>query len=362
MGRVPIAEPQIGREERERVAAVLESGMLADGPAVRAFEREFAAFCDAAHGVATSNGTTALHAALRALDVGEGSRVLTTPFSFVATANAARLVGARVGFVDIDPETYTIDPEALEACLRAGEEVTAVVAVHLYGLPAEMPRLLELAERYDFALVEDAAQAHGATVDGDPVGALGDVGCFSFYPTKNMTTGEGGMITTDRDDVAERAAAFVDHGRTSGYEHATVGHNFRMTSIAAAIGRVQLERLPGYTEARRRNAAVLTEALAGGPLDTPTVPAGRGHVFHQYTVRCDDRDALARFLDDRDIDARVYYPIPIHHQRPYRHVAASVPHADRAAETVLSLPVHPGVSTDTATRIAATVRAFVDAG
>ncbi|RDZ62096.1 aminotransferase DegT [Haloferax sp. Atlit-12N] len=359
---ISIAAPQLGAAERDRIAAVLESGMIADGPEVRGFEREFADYCGADHGVATSNGTTALHAALHALGVGPGDRVLTTPFTFIATANAVAFTGAEVGFVDIDPRTYNIDPDALEARLRAGEQVDAVIAVHLYGLPADMTRLTELADEYDFLLVEDAAQAHGAEVEGRRVGSFGDAACFSFYPTKNMTTSEGGMITTNHADVAERAARFVDHGRVSGYEHAEVGHNFRMTSIAAAIGRVQLERLPEFTRARQANAAALTEYLEGSPVTTPHTPSDRTHVFHQYTVACDgvERDALKSYLDAKGIATGVYYPKPVHKQPAYEHLAVSAPVAEEAAARVLSLPVHPGLSEADVERVGTAVANYAE--
>lgn len=358
---ISIADPVLGMAERERVLDVLDSGMLADGPVVREFEAEFADFVNADYAVATSNGTTALHAALEGLGIGPGDRVVTTPFTFIATANAATFTGADVGFVDIDPVTYNLDPDALEAHLRDGGQVDAVIAVHLYGLPADMPRLRELADEYDFLLVEDAAQAHGATVGREPVGALGDVGCFSFYPTKNMTTSEGGMITTNRSDVAERAARFVDHGRREGYVHDVVGHNFRMTSIQAAIGLAQLGRIDAFTAARQRNAARLTARLDDVPgIETPVTPSGRTHVFHQYTVRATDRDGLHDHLAADGIASKVYYPLPLHRQPVYEHLAAKMPEADAAAASVLSLPVHPALSEADVDRIALAVEGYVE--
>jgi dTDP-4-amino-4,6-dideoxygalactose transaminase len=356
---IPIADPSIGHAERERVEAVLRDGQLADGPVVRRFETEFADFCDTEFGVATSNGTTALHAALHALGIGEGDRVVTTPFTYIATANAASVCGATVEFVDIDPATYNIDPDALATRLREGPPVDAVVAVHLYGLPADVGRLQSLADEHGFVLVEDAAQAHGATVGGDRVGSFGDAGCFSFYPTKNMTTGEGGMITTDDPTVAERAARFVDHGRGAD-EHVEIGHNFRMTSIAAALGRVQLDRLPGFTAARRANARRLSRALGDTPIEPPTVPDGRRHVYHQYTIRTDERDALRARLADRGVDTSVYYPAPVHEQAAYAHVDATAPHAERAATEVVSLPVHPGLTDADLDRICDALRESVE--
>ena len=343
--RVPIAEPAIGEEERERVREVLDSGMIADGEEVRAFEREFATTCHVDHGVATSNGTTALHTALRACGIGEGDTVVTTPFSFVATANAVRFCGAEPVFADVDPDTYNLDPTAVrEAIEIRGGDVDAILPVHLYGLPAPMDDLLAIAEEYDAVVVEDAAQAHGARYHEEPVGSLGDAAAFSFYPTKNMTTGEGGMVVTDDEAVADRAARFVNHGRDEQYEHVELGHNFRMTNIAAAIGRVQLKRLSRFVQARRDNAAALTAALAEAPVDPPSVPDGLDHAFHQYTVRASDRARLVAHLDDNGVDTGVYYPTPIHEQPAYGGVDERYPVAERAADEVLSLPVHPGLT------------------
>ncbi|MFP9191293.1 DegT/DnrJ/EryC1/StrS family aminotransferase [Natrialbaceae archaeon A-CW1-1] len=342
---IPIANPELSAEAKTRVQEVLDSGMLADGPEVRTFEEKFAEYCDTAHGVATSNGTTALHAAFEALDIGEGDTVLTTPFSFIATANTVRLAGAEPVFADIDPETYNLDPDSAREVAIA-EDVDAIMPVHLYGLPADMKPLCELADELEIPLIEDAAQAHGAVYDGQRVGSFGDVACFSFYPTKNMTTGEGGIVVTDREDVAERLRRYVNHGRTDTYEHATVGHNYRLTSMAAVIGQVQLERLPTFIEKRRDNARRLTEGLAETSVTVPHEPEGSTHVYHQYTVRSEDRDALLAALDEGGVGAGVYYPKCIHNQPAYDGVEADAPHAERAASEVLSLPVHPNVAGD----------------
>jgi len=361
---IPIADPAVGEAEQDAVRSVLHDGQLADGPVVREFEDAFAGYCGTDHGVAAANGTAALHAALVALGVGPGDRVVTTPFSFVATANAIRLAGGEPVFADADPETYNLDPDAVESALQREDDVAAVLAVHLYGRPAPMDRLSELADEHDVALVEDAAQAHGAALGGRRAGSLGDVACFSFYPTKNMTTGEGGMITTDREAVAEAAARFVNHGRGaapdggSGYEHVDLGHNLRMTSIAAAIGLVQLERLPRFVRARRRNAGRLTEALADVPVGTPADPPDGRHAYHQYTIKHDDRDGLAAHLEDAGVSTGVYYPKPIHEQPAYAGVEASAPVAERLAERVLSLPVHPGLTERDVARVAEAVAAY----
>ncbi|SEV82515.1 DegT/DnrJ/EryC1/StrS family aminotransferase [Natrinema salifodinae] len=348
---VSIADPELSDDAVRRVQAVLEDGRLADGPEVRAFEEEFAAYCGTDDAVATSNGTTALHAALEAIGLEEGDAVITSPFSFVASANAIRLAGGKPVFADVDPETYTLDPADVERVLAEREDIVGIVPVHLYGLAADMPALCEIADEHDLFVVEDACQAHGATVDGTRVGGFGDAACFSFYPTKNMTTGEGGMIVTDRDDVAERAASYVNHGRdvsgTGGYDHVDLGHNFRMTSIAAAIGRVQLEQLSAFNRARRQTADFYDDRLADLPLETPTEPTGYRHVYHQYTVRTEDRDALEATLAERDVGTGVYYDTPIHHQPAYETIstaAARLPAAERAADEVLSLPVHPNLS------------------
>ena len=351
MTGIPIADPDLSEAARDRVQSVLESGQLAAGPEVRTFEEEFAAYCGVDHAVATSNGTTALHTALEALGLEEGEAVLTTPFSFVASANAIRLAGGRPVFADVDPETYALDPDSISEILSRRDDVVGLLPVHLYGLPAPMEELLEIAEAHDLFVLEDACQAHGAEIGGERVGSFGDAACFSFYPTKNATSGEGGMITTDREDVARNARQYVNHGRDptgkGGYEHVSLGHNHRMTSLAAAIGLSQLERLPAFNRARRKNAAHYDEAFEDLPLETPTVPRGYRHVYHQYTVRTEDRGALRESLEDRGVGTAVYYPTPIHRQPAYETVstaAADLPRAERAAEEVLSVPVHPNLT------------------
>lgn len=343
-----MAEPEIGPAERERVLSVLESGHLAAGSQVEKFESEFADYCGTDHAVATMNGTGALHAALEALELRPDAGVITSPFSFVATANAIRLAGCHPRFGDIHPETLNLDPDAVEAELECDDgTIDAILVVHLFGLPADMVRFRELAEEYDVALIEDAAQAHGATVEGSPVGSIGDVGCFSFYPTKNMTTGEGGMVTTNREDIANAVRQFIDHGRGSNqYAHTAIGHNFRMTDIAAGIGRAQLEKLPRLTESRRKNARYLTSQLSDLPVITPPDLPGRRHVFHQYTIRSSQRDAYQSTLDQLGVESTIYYPTPIPDLEAYRNYSAGVPNAREAASTVLSVPIHPNVTTE----------------
>ncbi|WP_440991919.1 DegT/DnrJ/EryC1/StrS family aminotransferase [Haloarchaeobius baliensis] len=354
---IDLVDPVVGDRERDRIASVLSDGQLADGSTVRSFEDAFADYCGTDHAVATSNGTTALHAALVACGVCSGDTVVTSPFTFVATANAIRHVGAEPLFVDVDPTTYTIDVDAVAEVARR-RDVDAVVPVHLFGLPADMPRLRELATEHDLTLVEDACQAHGATVDEEPVGSHGDAGCFSFYPSKNMTTGEGGMVTTDDDEVAARIRRFVDHGRDGTGRFVETGHNFRMTSIAAAIGLEQLRRLPEFNRRRRAHAATLTERLTGLPIRTPRTPADRLHVFNQYTVLTEQREALADHLERRGIDSGVYYPTPVHREPAFESVEADCRVAERLAQEVLSLPVHPGLDDREARAVAEAVRGF----
>jgi len=355
---IPIAAPDVGEVEMDAVRDVIESGQLADGPEVRRFEDAFADICGTEYAVATTNGTTALHATFEALGVGEGDAVITTPFSFVASANAVRLAGAEPVFADVEPETLTIDPRSVAGILAERDDVVAVLPVHLYGMPAEMDRLQALADAHDVALVEDAAQAHGARYQGEVVGSIGDAGCFSFYPTKNATSAEGGMVTTDDPDLAERVRRFCDHGRVTGYEHAEVGHNFRLTSVCAAIGRAQLDRLPSFNLARRGNAAYLNDRLADTAVETPTERPGVRPVYHQYTIRTDDREALASHLEARGVDSAVYYPTPIHQQPAYEGCDADAPVAERAADRVLSLPIHPGLSVAEIREIARAVETF----
>lgn len=339
---IPIARPLITDEEKQAVVEALESGQLAQGRRVQAFEEAFAAYCGARHAIATSSGTTALHTALLAHGIGPGDEVITTPFSFVATANAILFVGARPVFVDIEPETFNIDPQRIEAAITP--RTKALLPVHLYGHPADIPALQELAQRHGLAIIEDAAQAHGAAYNGQQVGTWG-TGCFSFYPTKNMTTAEGGIITTNDDAVAERARMIRSHGQRSRYEHHMLGYNFRMTDIHAAIGLVQMQHLEKWNAQRIENARYLSEHLEG--VVTPTVRPDYRHVFHQYTVRVrPDRDAFAGWLRERGIGTGIHYPRPIHRQPFYQELGydGNLPVSEAASQEVLSLPVHPGLS------------------
>jgi perosamine synthetase len=349
---IPSARPFVGEEEIEAVVGVLRSGMVVQGPEVAAFEEEFSKVAGTGHCVAVNSGTSALQLALMALGVGPGDEVIVPSFSFAASANAVRLVGAEPVFADIEAGSFCVDPDAVAALV--GPRTVAVMPVHLYGHPADMARLVSLAERHGLALVEDACQAHGAAVEGRPVGSFGSVGAFSFYPTKNMHSLEGGMVATDDAQLARMVRLLRNQGMERRYANEVVGANMRMTDVAAAVGRVQLGRLEGWIEERRANAVFLDEALEG--VVVPPVAAGVRHVYHQYTVRvAGDRDGLQEYLRAAGVGSAVYYPTPIHRLAPYVDVRADLPETDRAAAEVLSLPVYPSLSEDELGRVAGAV-------
>ncbi|MGK2948763.1 MAG: DegT/DnrJ/EryC1/StrS family aminotransferase [Acidimicrobiales bacterium] len=327
----------IGDDERTAVDRVLRSGGLAQGPEVAAFESEFAALVEGRRCVALSSGTAALHLALLALGIGPGDEVIVPSFTFAATANVVVLVGAVPVFADIRADTFCIDPD--HAASLVTQRTAAIIPVHLYGHPAAMPALRAMAATHGLALVEDAAQAHAASLDGTPTGAWGDAAAFSFYPTKNMTTGEGGMAVFTSEEAARQARLLRNQGMERQYENEIAGYNLRMTDIAAAMGRVQLRRLPDLTVARRGNAHRLSEGLADTVV-VPTEAPGAVHVYHQYTVRSDDRDRLAGRLEAAEVQARVYYPTPVH-RLPAYDLELDLPETERACAEVLSLPVGP---------------------
>ncbi|AAL80891.1 DegT/DnrJ/EryC1/StrS family aminotransferase [Pyrococcus furiosus DSM 3638] len=348
---IPIAKPLIGEEEINAVIEVLKSGMLAHGKEVEAFEREFASYIGVKHGIAVVNGTAALDIALKALKIKPGDEIITTPFTFIASANAILFQGAKPVFADIDPKTYNLDPD--EVLEKINEKTKAIIVVHLYGQPADMKAFKEIAEDYKLYLIEDCAQAHGAEFEGQKVGTFGDIAAFSFYPTKNMTTGEGGMVLTNDDELARRARLIRNHGQTEKYLHEELGYNLRMTNIAAALGRVQLRKLDKWNEIRIENAELLTKGIKRiKGLTPPYVDKRVKHVFHQYVIRVEDdfpltRDELREKLMEKGIGTAVHYPMPVHHQPLYQRLGYSkdcCPNAIEASKRVLSLPVHPAVS------------------
>jgi dTDP-4-amino-4,6-dideoxygalactose transaminase len=341
---IPVAKPLIADEEVEEVIKVLRSGFIAQGPQVADFEEKFANYVGTKHAVAVSSGTTALHLSLLAAGVTSGDEVITTPFSFAATGNCALYVGARPVFSDIEPKTFNLNPEKIEDAIT--EKTKAILPVHLYGQPAEMDRINEIALENELVVIEDAAQAHGAMYNNKMAGSLGDMACFSFYPTKNMTTSEGGMITTDNSEMADLARILRAHGEKERYEHVVLGYNFRMTDIAAAIGRVQLKRLPELNQKRIENAQYLSEHVKNiYGISAPYVSPKVLHVYHQYTLRVADgrRDLLMEKLNRNGIGTGIHYPKPIYAQKLYRDLGYKnhCLEAERASSEVLSLPVHP---------------------
>jgi perosamine synthetase len=359
---IPPARPVVAEEDIEAAVRVLRSGMVVKGPEVKGFEDEFAAVVDGRHCVAVNSGTSALQLSLLALGIGPGDEVIVPSFSFAATANAVRLAGAEPRFADIEPDTFNIDPDAVAALI--GPQTVAIMPVHLYGLPARMDAILALAEKHGLAVVEDAAQAHGAAIDGRAVGSFGAVGCFSFYPTKNMHSLEGGMISTGDAEVARTLRLLRNQGMEQRYANEIVGANMRLTDVAAAVGRRQLTELETWTEKRRANAARYDAELKG--VGTPDVPTGYRHVYHQYTIRVEsDRDAVQQGLKDRGIGSAVYYPTPISRLKPYLGADGSpnrdsdLPETERAALQVLSIPVFPSLTDEEVDRVIAGVNDVV---
>lgn len=352
---IPIARPRMGEEEKELVWSALESGALAQGPRVHELEERFAAYVGVPHAVATSSGTTALHLALLAHGIGEGDEVITVPFTFIASAASILYTGARPAFVDVDESTFNMDPSLIEAAITP--RTKAIMPVSLYGNPAELTAIAAIAERHGLALVEDAAQAHGAAIDGRRSGSWG-IGAFSFYPTKNMTTGEGGMLTTADAGLADRARLLREHGMKVRYHHDTLGYNFRMTDIHASIGLAQLTKLDGYNARRREIADRYGRELRG--VITPTARPGVTHVYHQYTLRVNRRDEFVEQLRERGVGSGIYYPIPVHRQKPFIELGygdQAFPVTDRLTEQVVSIPVHPSLTDDEVTQVVAAVNA-----
>jgi len=341
---IRINAPSLGGEEKAAVLRVLDRGFLSQGPETADLEAEFAALVGSRHAIATSSGTAALHLALLAHGIGPGDEVITTSFTMVATVNSVLYVGARPVFADVDETTFNLDPGTIEPLITS--RTRAILPVHLYGGPCDMDAIMAIAHAHGLLVIEDAAQAIGASVHGKMVGSFG-TGAFSLYATKNVTSGEGGMVTTDDDEIVDRVRLLRSHGARRRYEHERLGYNYRLSELHAAIGRVQLRRQSALTQARARNAARLTAGLRR--LSPPTVPPGCEHVWHQYTVQVPPeigRDALAAKLAHAGIETGVYYRTPAH-RIPYVSEAAgeySLPVTDAVAERVLSLPVHPGLS------------------
>lgn len=356
---VPAAAPLIGPEERAAVNRVLESGVIAQGPEVALFESEFAAaLLDKRQCVAASSGTAGAHMGVLASGTAAGDEVVVPSFTFAATANVVAITGATPVFADISPDSFCLDPAAIEAAITP--RTRAVMPVHLYGHPADMAAIQAIADRHRLEVWEDAAQAHGAAISGRPVGTFGRWAMFSLYPTKNMTSGEGGMVACDA-DIARMIRLLRNQGMEQRYRNEVIGLNYRMTDIHAAIGRVQLKRLPGWTARRQQIARWYDDALEG--VTVPPVADGVTHVYHQYTIRVpQDRDGFAAaLLEEYGVGSGVYYPTPVH-QLPSYGLDLDLPETARAAREVLSLPVHPGLSDDDVQRVIQAVNAVAKAG
>jgi len=356
--KIPIAKPLMADEEKKAVLEVLSSGHLIQGEKVEKFEKDFAKYIGVKHCIAVNSGTAALHLAALAAGLKPGDEAITTPFSFAASANCVLYCGAKPVFSDIDPRTFNMNPEKIKDVITS--KTKCIIPVHLYGQPAEMDQIKDIADARGFFVIEDAAQAHGAEYKKKKAGSIGNIGCFSFYPTKNMTTGEGGAVTTNDEEFAEKIRLLRNHGQKVQYYHSTLGFNFRMTDITAAIGIEQLKKLEKFNERRIENAKILTERLSGTKeIVTPFVSPTVRHVFHQYTIRVNVdggsdknrvlRDKLQQKLSERGVQTKVYYPIPIHKQELYLKLGYNnkfniFPEAEAASDEVLSLPVHPSLS------------------
>ena len=346
---ISIAKPVIGDDEIRAVTEGMRSGVIAQGRKTQEFEEAFADFIGTKYAVAVNSGTAALHVVLLAHGIGEGDEVITSPFTFIASANSILFTGARPVFADIEEDTFNIDPDSVLEKMTS--RTKALMPVHLYGQPCDMKKIMAIAQEKKIAIIEDACQAHGAEYSGRKIGSFG-TGCFSFYPTKNMTTGEGGIITTNDEDVAQKAGIIRNHGSKERYFHKVLGYNYRMTDIAAAIGLCQLGKLQEFNRRRIENAKFLTDGLSGiRGLILPCIKPGVKHVFHQYTVRVTQefglsRDELKEKLRHKDIMTEIYYPLPVHKQPLYQGLGYEdrLPYSEKAAEEVLSLPVHPSLT------------------
>ena len=342
---IPISKPIIGEAETKAVLEVLESGMLVQGTRAAALEEKFKFLCQTRHAIATSSGTTALHIALMAHGIGKDDEVITTPFTFMASVNSILYVGARPVFVDIDAETFNIDTKLIKKAIT--HKTKAILPVHLYGNPCNMDDLQELAKKHHLVIIEDACQAVGAKFNEQPIGSFG-TGCFSLYATKNIMSGEGGMITSNDEEVAHLCKMLRNHGMERRYYHDMLGYNFRISDLHAAIGLAQFDRLSEWTQIRKKNAAYLNSLITS--VVTPREQVGHEHVWHQYTIRVDkgrDRDAAVKSLNDAGVGTGVFYPFPA-----YRHKymvemgygALNLPITEQTCKEVISLPVHPSLT------------------
>jgi len=338
----------INSEIFKAIHEVIESGVYVLGENVKKFEEEFSSYCGVKYGVGVNSGTDALMLALKAIGINEGDEVITAPNSFIATGSTVALCGAKPIFADIDPETYNLDPNNVEKILkRNSAKVRAIIPVHLYGHPVDMDPILELAKEYGLYVIEDAAQAHGATYKGRKTGSLGDIGCFSFYPTKNLgACGDGGMLVMNDEELAKKARLLRDYGRDTGYTHTILGYNSRLDEVQAAILRVKLKYLDDWVEKRRTNAKIYRELLDIPDLVLPVEKDYAKHAYWVYVIRAKQREKLQDTLAKKGVETAVTYPVPIHLQKAFSYLGISdgtFPVAEKISNEILSLPVHPGL-------------------
>jgi len=346
----------IKEEIKQALKDILDSGQFILGPNVRAFEQEIASYCHVNHAVGLASGTDALYLCLRALDIQQGDEVITTPFTFIATAEAITYVGATPVFVDIDRHTLNIDVTKIEE--RITQKTKAIIVVHLFGQPADMDEILALAKKHDLKIIEDCAQSFGAAYKNRPVGSIGDAGCFSFYPSKNLGAyGDGGMMITNHFDIYENVNLLRNHGTVAPYRHRFIGYNSRLDEIQAAILRIKLRYIDEYNQKRRALAGIYTSIL-GGKVQCPSELKDRTHVYHQYTIRTQVREKVAAVLKENGISSVVYYPMPLHMQEAFSYLGyrkGSLPESESAADEVMSIPIYPELEPQKAEFIAGLV-------
>ena len=352
--KINFSEMYVDDEIRKVVLRILDSGRYIKGHELEIFEKEFAGFCSSKFGVGVSSGTSAILLSLIAAGIGKGDEVIVPSHTFIATASPAKFLGCTPVYADIDPETYTMDAGHVKKLITP--KTKAIIPVHLYGHPADMKPLLEMAKEKGLFVIEDACQAHAAEYNGKRTGSMGDVGCFSFFPSKNMTVaGDGGMITTNNKELAERLSMLRDHGRKDKYVHEMLGLNFRLSEIQAAVGREQLKHLTAWTDRRRKAAAKYNELLAG-IVETPQEAKWAKHVYHLYVIRADDRDGLSNYLNTQGIATGIHYPVPVHRQPCMKAGNVNLPVTDACAGRILSLPMHPQLKDEEITYIAEKIR------
>jgi len=359
---INIAKPIIGQEEINAVIKVMESGAIASGAKVTEFENDFAEYLRINHAIAASSGTTALEVALKAAGIKKGDKIITTPFSFIASTNAIVYSGAIPVFADIDENTFDISPDSIEKVLENEGNIRALLIVHLYGQSCNMDWIMEIVKRHNLILIEDCAQAHGAEWSGQKVGTFGDVAAFSFYPTKNMTTAEGGMVVTNDQAIAKSARQLINHGMETRYFHDSIGYNYRMTNIAAAIGVVQVKKLDLFNQVRQRNAEFYNKNISNEAIVKPYCDTNGKHVYHQYTLRIKQgrREQFIKLLEENEIGYGVYYPLSIPEQKCYDRYGFSknYPITDRIKNEIISIPIHPSLTEDEIEKIVNVMNSF----